>query len=179
MNTTTFLAQWTADYPGVAPIREQLNAANFASRWMRVHSLPLSKRYPDTQSEWSILLHRQNTLIDHCIPQGTAILIVVNLIEPDSALFGAYDLQPLGIVQVAQGEPAYDSFVFETIWESSRYNTFLRMIANEELRAFIVAPDCLIGPYDGGVDVIAKDDQACQALKGQFKDWLSARDDGL
>jgi hypothetical protein len=37
----------------------------------------------------------------------------------------------------------------------------------------------LIGPYNGGVDVIAKSPHTCYALKQQFKDWLSLRPDGL
>ncbi|MFD9737583.1 hypothetical protein [Umezawaea sp. NPDC059074] len=33
-------------------------------RWVRFHSLPESKRYPDTEDEWTIVLDRYNTVLD-------------------------------------------------------------------------------------------------------------------
>lgn len=146
---------------------------------MRIHSLPLSKRYPHTDAEWVVLLHRQNTLIDHLVPQNTPIQIILNWIEPDCYLFQSYAPLPLGVIQEASDEPAYDSFLIETTWENDPRNPILLMIADETLQGFIIAPDCLIHPYDGGVDVIAKDPHTAYALRREFKDWLSAQTDGL
>jgi hypothetical protein len=53
------------------------------------------------------------------------------------------------------------------------------MIAQEEMRAFIIGDDCLIAPYDGGVDLILKDGYTKGLLKEKYKNWLSARKDGL
>jgi hypothetical protein len=175
----TFLKSWHALYPNIWPIKEHLNNRNFPNRWARIHSLPLAKRYPGSDKEWDSLLHRQNTVIDSLIPQGTAITIVINWIDEDNYLFYSFDLEPVGIFQEAEGEPAYNSYLLETTWESHRLDPVLLMIADEMVRAFIIAPDCLIGPYDGGVDVILKDPHTCYAFKRQFKDWLSARPDGL
>jgi hypothetical protein len=174
-----FLAEWRLRYPEILPIRALLNNRQFPNCWMRIHSLPLSKRYPDTKAEWDILLSRQNALIDYLVPQATAIRIVINWIERDNYLFKSFKLEPLGIFQEAEGEPEYDSFLMETTWESHTENPLLMMIADESLQAFIIASDCLIKPYDGGVDVILKDPHTCYALKRRFKDWLSKRPDGL
>jgi hypothetical protein len=174
-----FLADWRAHYPEVLPIRNLLNGRNFPNRWMRIHSLPLSKRYADTQAEWDILMDRQNRLINHLVPQGTDVQWVINWIERDNYLFKSFDLVPLGVFQEAEEEPKYDSFLLETTWEHDPRNPLLLMIADETLRAFMIAPDCLIAPYDGGVDVILKDPHTCYALRRQFKDWLSKRADGL
>jgi hypothetical protein len=174
-----FLANWHDHYPCLLPIRNLLNGRNFPSRWMRIHSLPLSKRYPDTKEEWDILLDRQNRLINHLVPQETPVQWVINLIERDNYLFKSFNLAPLGVFQEAEGEPEYDSFILETTWENDPRNPLLLMIADETLRAFMIAPDCLIAPYDGGVDVILKDPHTCYALRRQFKDWLSKRADGL
>jgi hypothetical protein len=175
----TFMREWQALYPSALPIKEHLNNVRFPNRWMRIHSLPLSKRYPDSKAEWDILLHRQNTVIDKLVPQGTVIQFVFNWIEKDNYLFKSFDLEPLGIIQTAKDEPAYESFLLETIWESGTENPILMMIADETLRGFIVAPDCLIGPYGGGMDVILKDPHTCYTLRRHFKDWLSLRADGL
>jgi hypothetical protein len=174
-----FLSSWNQRYSGILPMRDSINHRTFPNRWMRIHSLPLSKRYPDNKAEWDILLHRQNKLIDYLVPHGTEIQFVFNWIEKDNYLFKSFNLEPLGIFQTAEGELIYESYFMQTTWESGTDNPILMMIADETLRAFIIAPDCLIGPYDGGVDVILKDPHTCYALKRQFKDWLSARPDGL
>lgn len=175
----TFLSQWQNDHNGTPPIFAYLLAA-YKSRWMRIHSLPDAKRYPDTDAEWKILLHRHNTLIDHLIPQGTLIQIVINWMEPECHLFQSYDPAPLGIIQEAPEEAAYESYLLETTWENDPRNPILMMIAGEQLSGVtIITPDVLIHPYDGGVDVIAKDSHTCWELKRTFKDWLSSRPDGL
>jgi hypothetical protein len=174
-----FLADWQVRYPDVLPIRTLINGRTFPNRWMRIHSLPLSKRYADTPEEWAILLDRQNSLIDQLVPQGTEVQWVINWIEPDNHLFQSFGLEPLGIFQEAEDEPEYDSFLLETTWEHDPRHPLLIMIADETLRAFMIAPDCLIAPYDGGVDVIASDPHSCYALKRRFRDWLSKRADGL
>jgi hypothetical protein len=175
----TFLDEWRTLYPNTWPIKQHLNNRNFPNRWARIHSLPLSKRYPGDEKEWTSLLHRQNAVIDSLVPQGTTITIVINWIEPASFLFKSFDLEALGILQEAKGEPEYNSYLLETTWESHTLNHILTMIADEMIRAFIIAPDCAIGPYDGGMDVILKDPHTCYAFKRQFKDWLSLRPDGL
>jgi hypothetical protein len=174
-----FSAEWQRRFPGTLPIKYMLNGRRFRGCWMRIHSLPLSKRYADTPAERDVILNRQNTLIDHLVHQHTNIQIVINWIEPDSLLFKAFELVPLGIFQEADGEPEYDSFLIETVWQSGGLDTLLMMIADENVRGFIIAPDCLILPYDGGVDVIVKDTAKCLALKERFRDWLSLRPDGL
>lgn len=174
-----FFKLWAKRYPGILPIGHSLSSA-YKSRWMRIHSLPDSKRYPSTDAEWAILLHRQNTLINYLVPQRAPIQMVINWIEPESHLFQSCDPLPLGIIQEAPDEPAYESFLIETTWENEPRNPILIMIADEQLSGvIIVAPDCLIHPYDGGLDVIAKDPHTCHELKRKFKDWLSARPDGL
>ncbi len=178
ISAVSFLADWALLHPGVPPIGHRLKTA-YSKRWMRIHSLPASKRYPDTVEEWAILLHRQNTLIDYLIPQDTPILIAINRIEPECHLFQSYAPLPLGVIQEAPSEPIYDSFLIETTWENDPRNPILSMMADENLQGFIIAPDCLIHPYDGGVDIIVKDPHTAYVLRRRFKEWLSARPDGL
>jgi hypothetical protein len=53
------------------------------------------------------------------------------------------------------------------------------MIADESMRAFIIALDCLISPYDGGIDVILRDPHTAHTFKRHFADWVSPREDRL
>jgi hypothetical protein len=176
-----FLERWQQHYPETPPI-SYLFKDRLRTRWARIHSLPDAKRYPTTKAEWDSLLDRQNTVINSLIAQGTTIRFIINDIAIDSYLFQSFNLENIGVFADEAdeaGETVWQSFRFETTWESHTLDPVLMMIAHDDLRAFIMAPDCLIAPYDGGMDVILKDPHTCWAFKRQFKHWLSKRADGL
>jgi hypothetical protein len=172
----TFLAYWNQFYPETPPI-SHLFKHRLRTRWARIHSLPHAKRYAETKAEWDALQHRQNAVIDSLVPQTTPIRVVINSIEIDSFLFKSFNLENIGVF--VEDEMTFQSFQFETTWESHTLNPLLQMIAGDQMRAFFIAPDCLIAPYDGGMDIILKDPHTCWAFKRQFKHWVSTRPDGL
>ena len=173
-----FLKKWASNYPDCAPIGYQFKW-RMAKRWARIHSLPLGKRYPENDDERRELLRRQNTLIDDLIGASTAIQIVTNWMEPDNHLFHSENLVDLGIISLGEGEPEFQCYFWDDIWETGLFDVLLAMIADEQMRAFIIGPDCLIAPYDGGVDVILQDAHTAWAFKRRYQDWLPARADGL
>lgn len=69
----------------------------------------------------------------------------------------------------------------EVCTDSLIWNELLMGIANWELSAFFVALDgqVIIAPYDGGVDVILKDEPTRDACREKYRDWLSAHESGL
>jgi hypothetical protein len=171
-----FAAYWHGLYPQTPPIN-YLFKHRLHMRWARIHNLPEAKRYATSKAEGDILLHRQNTVIDSLIAKDTPVRVVINSIATDNYLFKAFDLEHAGVYQ--HDDVSFETFVFDTSWESQTFNPLLIMISEEVMRAFIIGPDCLIAPYDGGMDVILKDPHTCWAFKRQFKDWLSPRADGL
>jgi hypothetical protein len=173
-----FLAFWNQLYPETPPIN-YLFKHRLPARWARIHSLPKAKRYAQTDAEWDELKRRQNAVIDSLVPQGTAIRVVVNFIEISNALFEEFDFQNIGVFVDKENETVFQSFQFETVWQSGCLDQMLVMIADDRMRAFIIAPDSLIAPYDGGVDIILKDEHARDDFKERFKAWLSGREDGL
>jgi hypothetical protein len=173
-----FLTRWNALYPETPPIN-YLFKHRLPKRWARIHSLPEAKRYPQTQDEWREVERRQNAVIDHLVPQMTNIRIVINAIEIDNYLFKSFDMENIGVFVDEEAEAVFQSFMFETTWESHALNPLLAMIAGDQMRAFIMAPDCLIAPYDGGMDIILKDPHTCWDFKRRFEAWLSSRPDGL
>lgn len=62
MTQEEFNKLWISNYPETVPI-SYLFKHDSADRWFRIHSLPDSKRYPDNDEEWELLLKRQNTII--------------------------------------------------------------------------------------------------------------------
>jgi hypothetical protein len=174
----SFLEYWNSLYPETPPInyffKERLK-----KRWLRIHSLPQSKRYADTKEEWDILFHRQNTVIADLVGEDAAIKVVVNFIEIDNYLFKSFNFINIGVFTDMERETVFQSFLFEITWQENTLNPMLIMIAQEEMRAFIIGDNCLIAPYDGGMDVVFKDGYTKGLFKEKYKDWLSVREDGL
>jgi hypothetical protein len=178
MTKEEFQQFWAANYPETLPIN-YLFKHNLKSRWLRIHSLPESKRYAENDEDWRILLERQNTIIDDLIGQNSVVNVVVNFIEIDSFLFKMFDFTNIGVFADNESETVFQSFIFEIVWETNHLNPMLREIANDKLRAFMIGKDCLIAPYDGGVDITFKDSATRDFYKLKYKNWLSTREDGL
>ncbi len=176
MKKQAFEQFWAKKYPETPPIN-YLFKHNLPERWVRFHSLPESKRYAETKAEWDILLQRQNDIIDYLISQNAEIKVVINSISSGHFLFQMFDFENIGVL--IHDEMTFQSFVTETTWQSGGLNPLLMEIADDSIRAFVIAPDCIVAPYDGGVDVILKNIDAKNELKNIFSDWLSQREDGL
>jgi hypothetical protein len=173
-----FMNSWSARYPETPPIN-YLFKSRLASRWMRIHSLPAAQRYAQTKADWDVLLTRQNAVIDHLVPSGAPVHVVFNWIGRDNHIFKSCNLERLGIFRVEGDEVEFDSWLLDDEWESGTFNTLLTMVADDQIRAFIIAPACLIAPYDGGMDVILKDTHTAHDFKRHFATWISPREDGL
>ncbi len=174
----SFLSYWDKLYPETPPVNYFFKE-RLTKRWLRIHSLPESKRYAATKEEWDVLLCRQNRVISDLVNENAAIKVVVNFIEIDNYLFKAFNFINIGVFTDMEREAVFQSFLFETTWQTNTLNPLLMMIAEDEMRAFIIADDCLIAPYDGGVDLIFKDGYTKGLYKEKYKTWLSKREDGL
>ncbi len=62
-------------YPNTPPISHRFKD-DYNDRWFRIHSLPNSKRYPDTENERNILLMRQNDIITELLGSKAKVLLV-------------------------------------------------------------------------------------------------------
>jgi hypothetical protein len=178
MTKEEFEKFWAENYPETQPIN-YLFKHNLNCRWLRIHSLPESKRYAQTKEESDTLLNRQNSIIDDLIEQNAEVSVVVNFIEIDSFLFRMFNFTNIGVFVDNDSEAVFQSFIFETTWETNGLNPMLIEIADDNLRAFIIGEDCLIAPYDGGMDLIFKDEPTKYFYQRKYKKWLSEREDGL
>ena len=187
-----FIDYWKATYPEASPIGHELKWV-YADRWFRIHSLPGSKRYADTEEEYGILLARQYQLIEELIGEGTEVAIVLGLYENDITLANYARLsdieafQRVWTIDLAKERPhQYDHDISLDIcvkvenWERGRRDEILKAIADDEIRAMIVCPArrCIVAPYDGGVDVIVETEASRNRWKERFRGWLSPREDG-
>ena len=174
MTSEKFKIFWASAYSDSLPI-QHLFRHDYASRWFRIHSLPQSKRYVNTEQEWNILLMRQNSVITDILGDNVQILVVT----------GDYNCAEQSEPHITQEEPAFLNFKFqraddidlfelspyeydegqtyrvayaETVWKSDFHDNLLKDIADDKLRAFFVSPSrlAIVAPYDGGIDFILK-----------------------
>ncbi|MBI2722170.1 MAG: hypothetical protein HYX39_08340 [Bacteroidetes bacterium] len=191
MTPEQFKFYWLLTYPDSVPL-PHLFRHFWPEQWFRIHSLPQSKRYAETQEEWEILLERQNTIISDLLANAPEVFIITgseDAEEPDneSSLknykfinLPSIDLHKIYPNEYEKGELFTPSFTAQQ-WKINQFNDLLKNVAEDKLRAFFLSVDnqCLIAPYDGGVDIILKDAQTKERFKLKYKDWLSERPDGL
>ena len=75
----------------------------------------------------------------------------------------------------------YRTFFAKINWEQNNCDKILRSIANDEMRAFFLSVEkqCLIAPYDGGMDFVLENETTKDVYKSKYKDWLSLYPEGL
>jgi len=196
--SNSFQSQWDQFYPNNLPISHLLKHY-FPQSWLRIHSLPESKRYADTPAEYELLLNRHNEIITDCFGDDASIFIVSghyftfsrNIKAYDPAFILPYKFHLEQEINLKQLNPEdYDDdeedsffrpYSIETIWQPKTHNELLRKIADDEVRAFMVSfeQNIIVAPYDGGIDFIIFNDAKRHALRDKYKDWLSPREDGL
>lgn len=197
MTAEEFNNFWTSTYPNSVPIQHYFRHA-YPDRWFRIHSLPESKRYAEDESEWDILLDRQNKIISDLLSGNSNFILVtgghisegytelhpideVNSIKEISFVsLNPIDLNKLSPEEYEHGQ-FYTPMFSEQDWRPKKFDNLLKDIAKDNLRAFLVSIDneLIIAPYDGGVDFILKDNETRNIYKQKYRDWSSAREDGL
>ena len=197
MTAEQFNIFWNFCYPGANPISHDLRYF-FPDRWFRIHSLPKSKRYADNEDEWTILLERQNAIITDFLGENSSMLLVtgghysegfielhpieeVTSIADISFIYlDTIDLNKLSPEEYDEGQ-VYRPMFNEQEWQINRFDNILKDIAEDQLRAFFISikNGCIVAPYDGGIDLICKDQKTKNFYKEKYKEWLSDRQDGL
>lgn len=195
MTTEEIKNYWASTYPNVAPIGYLLRTQLY-ERWFRIHSLPQSQRYPNGEEDWGILLSRQNAIFDALLGEGADMIMITgnyryargNVSLEEHSAIKHFDFAPFGEValdllmpgQYEEGDVYITRFV-QLQWGAHKYDEILMAIAIWELAAFFVSVNkqCIIAPYDGGMDIILKNSETRDYYKSIFKTWLSSHKEGL
>jgi hypothetical protein len=202
MKHDDFMNNWKQHF-GNVPLISFCFRTQLASRWMRIHSLPEAKRYPDTSEEWNTLLLRQNTLL----------LKILGSKNDDEARFylvcGEYaleknaqnsfdeaktetletrDFTPLEAIDLFQNFPqifAEGQIMIpkwsEMTWKPHQFDKVLKETARGEIKPFFVsfATASICAPYEGGMDCILATENDRENCKVEFQSWLSPFSSGL
>lgn len=184
---------WNKNFGLYAPRGHILRSHQYG-HWTRIHSLPESKRYPDTPREYDILLQRHNELADFLFQPGeTCILFKSNYFCPedneqerpvlDGVIFSTEHIilpQYPGEIPIEQDD-LYSIWCAQITWKPSFFSSLVRAVADEEIVGVTIVSMVtrnVYCPYDGGADVFTFDSPPV-VVREQFSSWLSGRSDGL
>jgi hypothetical protein len=70
-----FARSWDRWYPDAAPFGHELRHA-YPDQWLRIHNLPLSKRWPETAAERQEVLLRQNAVATDVLGTSAACWLI-------------------------------------------------------------------------------------------------------
>lgn len=198
MSVMAFRRLWTCHYPDHEPVGYEMLCGR-AQHWVRFHSLPKSKRYPDTEPEWRELLQRQNQLAVTVLGDDQDCWLVQSRWNPGPGVtdvafndgndpFRAivdYGLE-FAIATVREAgtefETRWEAFAGPTSWKPGRFDRLLREIADERAAPTLWVSNetgAVFAPYDGGVDLFLPAKRDVGKLAGQHPEWLSTHPLGL
>lgn len=194
MTPEEFRQYWRDHYDGCPPIGYYLREA-YPERWFRIHHLPNSKRYAESDNEYEEIFRRHNSLLTDVIgKQGTYILVTTGYSEtpnpvrsyPQLALLAGDSTQLFSIPKhELEGDttPYYwHFFMSNRIWSANSVDDLLRLIADGVVANILfvgVERDSIYHPYDGGADVLVSSESIRERTRQQYAAWLSNRADGM
>jgi hypothetical protein len=178
-------------YFGLCPPINYLFKIFYTDCWLRIHSLPDSKRYADTDEEWQILFDTQNAILDDIFSEGESVSLFVgvfssgtlNIVDSpdvDNECLNKFQFTALDIIDLhAMTGEYYDEDVFYTPYftqlqyKSEGYNEILKTVANDEIRVFFLndRTKTIFAPYDGGVDIIYPDNSMKDIYKIKYSNY--------
>ncbi|GAA2692883.1 MULTISPECIES: hypothetical protein [Actinosynnema] len=184
------LRRWQERWPDCPPIGYELRHER--DRWVRFHSLPESKRYPDTEGEWVVVLDRYNTVLDELFA-GLDVHVVTS--DWSSAATppgrphertrwnpGAHHWTSI-LTDTDPDDPVYTHLYVSRIpWERGCVDALLRAVADDVTAGVLITDVDLqrvYHPYDGGADVVLTTSAERDRLRARHADWLSAHPAGL
>lgn len=141
----------------------------YESRFVRFHSLPNAKRYPETESEYLALLARHNSVMTKVLKDAEILILVTGFDSDD------FDVDTIGSLVLWRTFDLGQIFVVATTINSKMHEAVARLVADDRIaNVMIISPysDYLFHPYDGGIDVICPSPQGRDELKACFADWL-------
>ncbi|MFF1615312.1 hypothetical protein ACFVYA_46890 [Amycolatopsis sp. NPDC058278] len=185
---------WRQQWPECRPFADELKLA-YRDRWVRFHSLPESQRYPGTEAEYDIVLHRYNTVLDELF-HGQEVRIItadwsdtpeVPAPSAQHTLWnpGAHHWTSM-LTDEDEPDPDFVGYTHLYVncrpWRPGLVDDLLRAAADYVTGGVMItslAFDRVHHPYDGGADILLPTTGERDALKHRHTDWLSLHPSGF
>jgi hypothetical protein len=189
MQAHAIAERWITAFGEVAPLGHLCRVA-LAHRWLRVHSLPGSKRYADTPSECAAILSRWATVANAALGANCDCHLFFTAF-PDTPARTVLDLlphgspEPIWIDALAAYAEDYDAIkiaALPLVWRPGDFDRILTACADDRTGPLLfvnLERGTAFAPYDGGADVFFDSPASVAAHRQTWSAWLSPRPDGL
>ena len=178
MNRHSLDAAWDSGWPQTSPLASSLRLSH-PERWFRIHSLPESKRYAETEMETAEVIARHHAVLEALGAARDRELVVVapRFEDSSSPSPGAWLWR---VIDEGDEETRWELFATEV--PRGELDPILLLVADDQCPELMILPQDLswiVHPYDGGADIIAPTRGVRDALRSRFSAWISKRADGL
>ena len=178
--------QWTSSFGTALPAGFLLRSAR-PEIWLRVHSLPESKRYPENQADYQEVLRRYNSVATDVLGEGSLCTLFITRFG-ENQVWSKRDEMPLGnktpqhVFGHGLDDDAIQFFALSVCWRANNFDELLTSVANDQTGPILfsnLAKQTAFSPYDGGADLFFQSECERNTAKTVFAPWLSERQDGL
>ncbi len=155
-------------------------------KWLRFHSLPHSKRYPENKLELQNIIERHNQVLSSVFHQDEPLFILMTeWSNSDKTERKALDWIHW---QSGKSDPNDDKSGFwhiywkPEIWKPGLLDDVIVNAANEILSNHMtigISSKVIYHPYDGGMDLVFADEARMISIKKKFHGYLSTHPEGL
>jgi|GEM_PF-6720188 hypothetical protein len=190
----SFRMNWNNNFPSALTYGLQLRD-QYKEHWLRIHTLPNSKRYPDKSNHYKEILKRHDELMNDLFkPNSTLAVVTFGYsetcipVKPKEMDFISKDLSYLYSTpyEIDEENPTFNIywhgwFYFEQVTEKKFDVILHKVIDNAIQNVYFVDPLCknIYHPYDGGADIIFSENQNVKIWKEKYNDWLPNNSIGL
>ncbi|NKM72955.1 DUF3885 domain-containing protein [Rhizobium laguerreae] len=179
-----FAREWAAFYADRKPMGWMLRQDK-SLPWIRFHSLPGSKRYPEDHNEEAIVLQRARVL-GKAILGGNADCWQVQC-RPKEPNPPYWSVPVTGVESSTFADDEEDgglwtAYVSSITWRRNELDATLLAIADDRSGPTLWVSrkaGKIFAPYDGGFDLFPASMHEVARLKADHEDWLSSHPDGL
>lgn len=181
---------WEREFNNFPPEAHNLKH-EFKDRWIRFHSLPESKRYPENEQEYLEVLRRHNAVLQELVGKSNVLVVLPEYSEskeptkPELTTIFPVTESWCSLEQHDEDDD-YELYwhlhVSEVNFTGRELNSLFRLVANDEAGNIMIINPCkgvVFHPYDGGADIVLASTKQRDQLKEKHNEWLSAHPEGF
>lgn len=177
-----FERDWSSFHDNRRPLGWMLRSDKSLA-WVRFHSLPDSKRYPENEAEEDIVLSRAYSLGDATLGTDAGCWQIECRAKELNPPYWDVPVSGAAATTFADDdERLWCANVLDAHWRQGTLDSILLAIADDRTGPTMWMDrqtGKIFAPYDGGFDVFLSSPEEVQKLRAQFGDWLSDHPEGL
>ena len=143
MPTLTIRDEWQSAFGSALPAGFLCRLA-LSDRWLRIHSLAESKRYPASERDHTELLARQNTVAEYVLGDASECILFVTrfgereTFSSDIPLGGRVPEHVLRFYD-EEGEDEFQFFALRVTWRKEVFNELIVACAEDKTGPILIA----------------------------------------